>query len=289
MAKHNLKISFALALILAISGAASLAQSGQPVRNNVESLTAPPAPAPAVEATPDSPPNPPNVVCNGNQLTITTNNSLLGSVLADVHGCIGVKIDLPDGAATSRVFDKLGPGPAREVLAALLSSTGFDFVIGSSKSDPEKIESVLLMARAGDKAAGALPESDLTPGRRKGMLMLRDIRTGEPPAEQSLPAANPELDTTAKADSAATPAESPAAPPVESPAAANPDQTPASDQAPAPGDSNPVPRVTPSTTQQSANPPPSSSSDTQDQITSMEKLFQQRRQMNQTQPSQSPQ
>ncbi len=280
MANRNLALSTALIFVLAIPGSASLAQPRQSAGDNLNSGTGPVVPAVGVEALTDSPPNPPHVVCNGNQLTISTNNSTLASVLADVHKCIGIKIDMPEGAATSRVFDKLGPGPVREVLSSLLSSTGFDFVIGSSESDPDKVETVLLMAHAADKSNPALPDIPLTPARRAYLLMQKDVRTGAPPvAETALPE-NAVPDTPAKEDTVAAPVENPAA---------NTDQTPANDQPPTPPDTNPVPRVNPISPPPITNPPPIQSTETQDQISNMEKLFEQRRQMNQNKNSQPPQ
>ena len=231
MVNPNLALQMVLICILATPGCAALAQPGQSPGDTLNSGTGPAVPAAGSEALTDSPPTPPHVVCNGNQLTISTNNSTLASVLADVHNCIGVKIDMPEGAATSRVFDKLGPGPVREVLSSLLSSTGFDFVIGSSESDPDKVETVLLMAHASDKSTPAVPDIPLTPGRRKGLLMQRDIRNGAPPEEQTTPPENIAPVTPAKDDTAVAPVENPAA---------NPDQTPSNDQSPAPPDTTPV-------------------------------------------------
>ena len=42
---------------------------------------------------------------------------------------------------------ELGPGPARQILASLLSDSNFDYLIQASDADPEKIQSVLLMPR----------------------------------------------------------------------------------------------------------------------------------------------
>ncbi|MDR3733917.1 MAG: hypothetical protein P4L10_00095 [Acidobacteriaceae bacterium] len=187
---------------------------------------------------------------------------------------------MPDGAANSRVFDKLGPGPVREVLSSLLSSTGFDFVIGSSESDPEKIETVLLMAHASDKSTPAVPEIPLTPGRRKYLLMQKDIRTGAPPEEQTSPPENTAPVTPAKDDSAVAPVESPAA---------NPDLTPSNDQSPAPRDTSPAQHVNPTFSSPVTATPSTQSTGSQDDITNMEKLFEQRRQMNQNPTPQSPQ
>jgi hypothetical protein len=219
------------------------------------------------------------VVCNGTQLTISTNNSTLASVLAEVHKCIGAKIDMPDGATTSRLFDKLGPGPAREVLSSLLTATGYDFVIGLSESNPDKVETVLLMARAIDTSSGAGADNSLSPARRAYLQMRQNGRSGAPPAESSLPDVTPEPDTVAKDDTASVPADS---------TAANPIQPPSSDQAPTAVEGVPVSHESSNPTPPSTNSSPGQSSDTREQITNMEKLFEQRRQMMQNQNTQSP-
>ncbi|PYY16043.1 MAG: hypothetical protein DMG60_16080, partial [Acidobacteria bacterium] len=62
-------------------------------------------------------------------------------------------MDVPESAAKQRLFASLGPGPVRQVLASLLSSTDFNYLIQSSDSDPQKVRTVLLMARTtGDSA-----------------------------------------------------------------------------------------------------------------------------------------
>lgn len=280
MANRNSTLLSALIFILAIHGLDSRAQPGQAVKDTLKGEIASPAQLSDERASPDSLPNPPNVVCSGNQLTISTNNSTLGSVLNDVQKCIGMKIDMPEGAASSRVFDKLGPGPAREVIAALLSSTGFDFLIGSSESDPGKVNSVLLIARTADKSAPTPPDAVPTPARRAYLLMQKDLsRTGQPPVEETGPPENAQPDTPAKEDTAGTQADN---------GAAKADQTPPSDQPSMPVDMNPAPLVNQGSVPQNTSTPSAQSTGTQDQITNMEKLFEQRRQMNQTQQSQSP-
>lgn len=115
----------------------------------------------------ENPPKAPKVTCDGDQLTISANNSTLGSVLAAVHACIGIQIDIPAGAGGGRTFEQLGPGPERQVLESLLSGTDFNYVIGSSDEDPGKVETVLLMERTTEVAANAPPsDRSLSPARR---------------------------------------------------------------------------------------------------------------------------
>ena len=237
-----------------------------------------------------APPKTPKVSCSGDQLTISADNATLGGVLAAVHTCTGVQVEIPEGATESRVFGELGPGPARQVLESLLSGTEFNFVIGSSNTDPQKIETILLMPRPVETASAHDTATDRSmTAARRAWLQGRQNRSA------SLPADEPQMDPD-EAPSTVEPKDVPA-PPVENPSAA-PGQIPANDQpsaapeapspavegvspaAPAPPTSNPE-----SPTSASPNSNPGAS--TEQKITDMQQLFQQRRQMNQNQ-SQNP-
>ena len=88
------------------------------------------------------------------QLTIIAENSKLGEILAAVSERLGANIELPASSSDERIWVRAGPGPARRVLAALLSGTDLDYVIQASDTDPEGILSVLLTPRT--RAAGAV-------------------------------------------------------------------------------------------------------------------------------------
>ena len=122
-------------------------------------LTAEPAPVAAVVAPPEAPITPPKVVCSGDEITISANNSTLSSVLNEIHRCMGTKIDIPSDAGAKRLFDKIGPGKASQVLDLLLSNTGYNYIIGASASNEDKIESIVLLSRATD-AIVAAPADD---------------------------------------------------------------------------------------------------------------------------------
>jgi hypothetical protein len=245
---------------------------------------------PKAKAIAEMPPNQPKVTCKGDQLTISAENATLGSVLAAVHTCLGVQIDVPDGATASRVFDQLGPGPVRQVLTTFLSGTDFDYMIGSSVSDPQKVETVLLTLRAsgspnGALVGGAVGDRPLTPARRAWMQGRQNGRTGTPPGEDASPAAVDSQNAPVADDSAVTPAESPAGNGTQTapttPVASNTPATPtpavdASTAAPALADN-------------AAAPPSDASRNSaqdkgiEDKITNMQQLFEQRRQMTENQ------
>src|SRR5260370_458183 len=123
--------------------------------------SAQPAPMPQQEPPPYAPPEqlPPQapvVSYEAGQLTIGAENSTLSDILAALRACMGADIDLPASASNERMWARLGPGPARKILATLLSQTNLDYVIQASDSDvdPDGIQSVMLTPRT-DAPAGA--------------------------------------------------------------------------------------------------------------------------------------
>src|SRR6266550_928713 len=88
------------------------------------------------------------------QLSIIAENSKLGDILAAVSERMGADIELPASASDERIWVRLGPGPARRVLAALLSETDLDYIIQASETDAEGIQSVLLSPRTKVVASG---------------------------------------------------------------------------------------------------------------------------------------
>jgi hypothetical protein len=108
-----------------------------------------PAPLSAEQGTPSRQ----QVSYEDGQLTIVAENSKLGDILAAVSERMGADIEIPASASDERIWVRLGPGPARRVLAALLGGTDLDYIIQASETDPEGIQSVLLTPRT--KASGA--------------------------------------------------------------------------------------------------------------------------------------
>ena len=220
-----------------------------------------------------APPNPPKVTCKGDQLTVAADNSTLSSVLTAIRACTGVQIDIPDGASASRSFDQLGPGPARQVLTSLLNGTDFNYVIESSVADPEKVEAVLLIARTSDKdkAAATLADKGAVPtaARRAWALTQKNGRAvynGNSSEDAS--SADATSDAPAQEETPASPIENPAANAAAPAAQASPTADAA--QPPAP----PAAEAPAST---SLNQTPDKV--TEDKITNMQQLFEQRRQM----------
>jgi hypothetical protein len=94
---------------------------------------------------------PPRVSYQNGWLTVTAENSTLGDILREVHKATGASIDIP-GNANERVVARLGPAPARDVLASLLNGSSFNYVLVGSVTDPAALASVMLTAKTGGGA-----------------------------------------------------------------------------------------------------------------------------------------
>lgn len=259
-------------LAIFISAAATVSAQVTPAPDAPDSSIQPAA-TQSVQEAPQTPSSPPQVTCKGNQLSIAAKGSTLASILNAVHACTGAKIDVPESAGMSRFFDTLGPGPVREVLTTLLDATDFNYVIGSSDSDPDKVETILLIARGSTPDSEPASDRALTPNRRAFEQMRRNFLTAGVPDETNAPA--PE-------STAVSPAPAPDPPQATANDPTSLSQPAPSDQTPAQGVSsatpepvrNAAPPPTGGTSQPSTQP-----SSVDDQIKSMEQLFQQRQQM----------
>jgi hypothetical protein len=83
------------------------------------------------------------------ELTIRAEKATLAEVLYAVHRRTGADIPVPAGAEQEQVAASFGPGPAREVLAALLNGSRFNFIIVGSDRDATQVKSVVLTPRGG--------------------------------------------------------------------------------------------------------------------------------------------
>ena len=94
------------------------------------------------------PSTPPQVSYQGGMLTIVAENSSMGDILREVHRSTGAAIDVPANA-NERVVTRIGPGPARDVLAELLNGSAFNYVMIGSATDPSSLASVMLTTKTG--------------------------------------------------------------------------------------------------------------------------------------------
>ena len=154
----------------------------------------------------------PRVLFEDGQLTINASDSSLADVLYALRACTGADIDLPSGASAERVTAQLGPGPARKVLADLLSWSNFDYVIQAANNDPLSIQSVTLMVRIKSIPSTA-PGTPGPPVRGAAAIAARPAEPPPTPAaaetpesenHTEIPAANANANTN-PADSANAP------------------------------------------------------------------------------------
>jgi hypothetical protein len=100
----------------------------------------------------------PVVTYANGKLTIVAKNSTLSDILAAVGEKTGAAIDLPEDA-TERVVSELGPGPAREVVAALLNGSHFNYVMVGTETNPNSVARVILTAKTETKDAPGSPNT----------------------------------------------------------------------------------------------------------------------------------
>jgi hypothetical protein len=92
----------------------------------------------------------PVVTYANGKLTIVAKNSTLSDILSAVGEKTGAAIDVPEDA-TERVVSELGPGPAREVVAALLNGSHFNYVMVGTETNPNSVARVILTAKTETK------------------------------------------------------------------------------------------------------------------------------------------
>jgi hypothetical protein len=89
---------------------------------------------------------PPLVIFAGGKLTVTAKNSTLADILRAVASKTGAVIDVPEGAE-ERVVTQLGPAPARDVMAALLNGSHYNYVMVGTETDSEAVAHIILTAK----------------------------------------------------------------------------------------------------------------------------------------------
>jgi hypothetical protein len=220
------------------------------------------------------------VTYENGQLTIVAENVSLSEILAALHTAMGTEVDLPAGSSGERMWARLGPGPARKVLSELLRNTDLNFVIQGSPADAAGIQSVTMTLRTPEGGPGRSEPVESVADRRR----LRSNPAPEPAPEQEASV------SPAPPASATPPSETPAAapvPPVATAAAASGATDPSVTLIPGP------PNIAAETLLPSAgsfNPHPTPPATmTPDQMAQqLTIMYQQRRQMQQSQAASSP-
>jgi hypothetical protein len=98
----------------------------------------------------------PEVSYQNGLLTIIAPNSTLGDILRSVRKHTAAEIEVP-ATASERVVTRLGPGPARVVMAELLNGSRFNYILLGSPEDSNVLVRVVLVAKTGPDTPSADP------------------------------------------------------------------------------------------------------------------------------------
>jgi len=113
-----------------------------PAANNAEA-NAGEASAESAPAAPEAVPEPPkpsvHVTYEGGMLSIQSDKATLAQVLFEVHQKTQAEIAIPAGAEQEQVVANLGPGPAREILSALLNGSPYNFIFVGEELTLERV------------------------------------------------------------------------------------------------------------------------------------------------------
>jgi hypothetical protein len=130
-------------------------------------------------------------------LTIVAPNSTLGDILRGVRKHTSADIDVPANAS-ERVVTRLGPAPAREVMAELLNGSHFNYILLGSPDDANLLVRVVLVAKTADTPAsqpgGATPAAQVAAADADAEAAedASDDSTDQGTAEVEQPAPAPE-------------------------------------------------------------------------------------------------
>jgi hypothetical protein len=121
--------------------------AAQPAARPVPAQIVPPVPATLMNSAPVNP----NVTMSNGLLTIDAPNSTLSDVLRGVHNATGAEIE--GTSPSERVAVRLGPGDPRQVIAALLEGTPYDYLILGSQQRPYAVTRIVLTQSSGGASA----------------------------------------------------------------------------------------------------------------------------------------
>lgn len=160
----------------------------------------------------------PQVSYQDGLLTIVAPNSTLADILRGVRKHTSADIEIP-ASANERVVTRLGPAPAREVMAELLNGSHFNYILLGSPQDANALVKVVLVAKTGPDNPG----SQTAKAGEKGAVVVQEQQeeaaAGDAP---DAPEAAAEETADDNADQSAAEAEQPAAP--EEPGVKTPQQ-----------------------------------------------------------------
>jgi hypothetical protein len=144
----------------------------------------------------------PQVSFQDGLLTIVAPNSTLGDILRGVRKHTSAEIEIPSNA-NERVVTRLGPGPARDVVAELLNGSRFNYVLLGSPENASQLVRVVLVAKSGPDNPESKPAEAANNGAQPPEVAAdapepdpaednTDDNQDQPQAEAEQPATPPE-------------------------------------------------------------------------------------------------
>jgi len=146
----------------------------------------------------------PEVSYQNGLLTIVAQNSTLADILRGVRKRTAADIDIP-ATASERVVTRLGPGPAREVVAELLNGSRFNYILLGSPEDANMLVRVVLVAKTGPDTPGVTP----VPGDNKPAPAADVANAAADAPDEDADAADDTDQGTAEAEQQVTPPDQP--------------------------------------------------------------------------------
>jgi hypothetical protein len=180
-------------------------KSGKHAKPEPVKVAEPPAPPPPPPTLAQQPPVAPTVTYRNGLLSIDAPNSTLGDILNGIRRATGATIEGPSFVG-DRVIVHLGPGQPRQVVASLLGSSRFDFIVMGTPQQPNGVNRLVLMARQGGNQQpaannGAPPPYTAQPQRppvaadsdeeEDQEAPDRDENSYQPPSQPAQPQGNP--------------------------------------------------------------------------------------------------
>ncbi len=147
----------------------------------------------------------PEVTYEDGMLTIVAPNSTLGDILRSVRKHTSAEIDVPP-TASERVVTRLGPAPAREVMAELLNGSRFNYILLGSPENANALTRVVLVAKTGPDnppaptQAGNNPNANNQPPTPQPVAEAQDADTPDDTPDDTNNADQNSADTDQPAD-----------------------------------------------------------------------------------------
>jgi hypothetical protein len=176
-------------------------RAAAPIAASVPAASVPAASVPAASPVPVSPSLPPaprvQVSFARNQLQIAADRAPLADVLQAVRQQMGINISFPPGSGQEPVSVNLGPGPARQVLSALLDGSRYNILLVGSGRDFSAVSSIILTPRgasgsntaaqmappAASQAGGVMPQPEPAPPEPQQVDPQEPPQAEPPPPE----------------------------------------------------------------------------------------------------------